>query len=97
MVTVTTHRYFEKEIRKIPKNVIKKIDDLVNNLAQCGSIDDVLKYDNIEPLVNSYGYYRIRFGKYRCGIEIKREENTVILYHIGTRGDFYKYFPPKNK
>jgi len=50
---------------------------------------------NLKKLINSDGYYRLRFGKYRVGVFMNKEEKTFELALVQKRGDFYKHFPPK--
>jgi len=46
---------------------------------------------NLKKLKGSETYYRIRFGKYRIGLEMTN--NTVIFARCLHRKDVYRYFP----
>ena len=59
-----------------------------DTLPNVNSLQDL---PNINALVGSADRYRIRIADYRVGIEINGD--TVELFRVLHRKEFYRYFP----
>lgn len=74
----------EKDLKKIPKsllkNVIKKLTNLGNNPFQYGYI----------KLSGSDEFYRIRVGDYRILYSVDTKQKIVIVNYVRHRKDVYK-------
>lgn len=80
---------FLKQLASIPSETRTKIeqfafDELVSisNISQVGKIEKMQGYD---------GFYKIRFGHYRLGLQL--ENGAVILKTVMHRKEIYKFFP----
>jgi len=74
----------KKEIKKIPKDLIKAIED---------GIEDLEKNPKPHGSKKIKGYanlWRIRFGKYRVVYELHEIEKRVIIFRIRHRKDVYE-------
>jgi len=92
-VKVEFRKSFEKDIRKLPEQKIKnQLKDLIFNIQSASGPGEI---HNIKKLKGTSGFYRIRMGDYRIGIEIIKDK--LIFFRILHRKDLYKYFPPSNR
>lgn len=77
----------EKEIKKLPKPIAKKIVESISLLAT-NPFAEVLRFKKLRTQAN---LYRIRVGDYRVIYEIKGDLLLVIVVRIGHRKDVYRY------
>ena len=82
-------RSFEKDAKRLPHDVQKKLKQLILQLQQAKSFSDL----GCEKLSGSQNAYRIRLGNYRIGIY--KEEEMVVLSRVLNRKEIYRYFPKK--
>jgi mRNA interferase RelE/StbE len=82
-------RSFEKDAKKLPKEVQLKLKEIINLIQQSSNFSEL----NAEKLAGSKDAYRIRLGNYRIGIY--KEDNTIILSRVLNRKEIYRYFPKK--
>lgn len=77
----------QKEVRKIDKNTQKKIrEHIEKKIAKLENPRDIGK-----PLKGNFGeLWRYRIGDYRIICEIKDEEISILVIHIGHRKNVYK-------
>lgn len=87
-MNVIADKSFQKDISKLDSANRKQILNIVINLTQSESINDIPNFKKIKGFKNMY---RIRFGNYRIGIRLNN--NTIISVRILHRKDIYKYFP----
>ncbi|MBC8043160.1 MAG: type II toxin-antitoxin system RelE/ParE family toxin [Rhizobacter sp.] len=80
---------FEKDLKKVRdqkvKDAVKKVIEAAENSSSLSELGDVKK------LKGTSGYYRIRIGNYRIGVEIKG--NTIEFIRCLDRKEIYRYFP----
>ncbi|NBS62710.1 MAG: type II toxin-antitoxin system RelE/ParE family toxin [Microbacteriaceae bacterium] len=74
-----------KNQRKLPKSVVRRIHDGLNQIA--ASEDPLAR---LIPLSGEWrGYYKVRFGPYRVRIEADTDNQRLIVHKIGPRQNFY--------
>jgi mRNA interferase RelE/StbE len=74
----------EKDLRKIPKEIIPHIFEHIENLAAEPVPHDAYKLASAEHL------YRIRTGDYRVVCRVLHESREVIVYYIRHRSVAYR-------
>lgn len=80
---------FEKDLKKLKdRTVLQAIKEIIADVKQATTIRDIA---NLKNLKGYETYYRIRFGRYRIGLEITND--TVIFVRCLHRKDMYRYFP----
>ena len=82
--SVTFKKSAEKDLRKIPKELIPHIFDHIENLAADPVPSDAYKLAGAEHL------YRIRTGDYRVIYQVLHENHTVLVYYIRHRSVVYR-------
>jgi mRNA interferase RelE/StbE len=81
---------FLNDLKRLKKQPIyQQIYSLAfDTLPNVNSLQDL---SNVKALVGSTNRYRIRIGDYRVGIEINGD--TLELFRVLHRKEFYRYFP----
>lgn len=80
---------FEKDLKKLKnRTVLQTVKEIITEVKQAATIRDIA---NLKKLKGYETYYRIRFGRYRIGLEITND--TVIFVRCLHRKDMYRYFP----
>ena len=74
-----------KKLRKIPKNLVKRIQQKLLEIAKNPSKD----HPNAKKLVGRDGY-RLRVGDWRVIYEIDNDKIVILVLTIDTRGGVYK-------
>lgn len=83
-------RTFLKDLARIPKPYQQKIEDLIFHLIP--ESQDIFSEFDIQKMRGMPGFFRIRSGQYRIGIELT--ENDRLLFHrIKSREEIYSVFP----
>jgi len=86
---VEYRKKFLKELSKIPSKTRKNIEHFVfEELQSYTAINESAK---IEKLKGYRNYYKVRFGDYRIGLQIKR--NKIICERVLHRREIYRRFP----
>ena len=84
MYEIYLERAAEKDLKKLPTNVlnpvINKIKALANNPHPRRS----------KKLIDSESFYRIRIGSYRVIYEVIESSRIIRIYKIKHRKDIYK-------
>jgi mRNA interferase RelE/StbE len=75
---------FEKDLRKIPKELLLHIFEHIENLSM-----DPLPHD-VQKLAGAKSLYRIRVGEYRIIYQVLHESHEVIVYYIRHRSVAYR-------
>lgn len=89
-MTVEFDRSFERSLLKLNDRSLKeKLFQVIIKLEQA---KDLASVRNIKKLSGYKGFYRIRIGDYRLGIE-SRSTDTVRLIVFAHRKDIYSVFP----
>jgi mRNA interferase RelE/StbE len=70
--------------KKIKERIVKVIDE-------CKRANLPSEIRNLKKLEGYDGFYRIRVGDFRIGIEIKA--GVICFYRVANRKDIYKIFP----
>lgn len=76
-------RNAEKDFRKTPKAIQKKLSSVIIKL------NDNPKPPNVRKISGSENYYRIRVGDYRIVYEINHREKKVNIFRIRHRREAY--------
>ena len=80
---------FEKDLKKLKdRTALQTVKEIIAEVKQANTIRDIA---NLKKLKGYEIYYRIRFGRYRMGLEITND--TVIFVRCLHRKDLYRYFP----
>lgn len=74
-----------KRLRRLPKNLVKRITEKLQIIA----IDPYGSHNNVKKLVNRPGY-RLRVGDWRIIYEIDGEKLKILVLEIDTRGGIYQ-------
>jgi len=82
---------FLRDLKKFKRQ--KAIYDAIftiafDTLPQADRLQDV---PQVKALIGNPGRYRIRWGDYRIGLEVKGD--AVELVRVLHRRDFYRYYP----
>lgn len=81
--TVNYHRDLEKEVRRLPKQYIKRILETVEGLAKDPKPRGSKK-------IEGHDLWRVQVGIYRILYEIDDQKRIVSTYRIGHRKDIYR-------
>ena len=84
---------FRKAARQLSSETRKKLANVIIEIEAAETISDLTNCKEMQGKANK-GYFRVRFGDYRLGFTVD-DENTIFLVDVGSRGDFYKTYPPK--
>lgn len=80
---------FEKDLKKLKdRAVLQTVKEIIADVKQAKTIRDIA---HVKKLQGYERYYRIRFGRYRIGLEINHD--AVIFVRCLHRKDMYRYFP----
>ncbi len=74
-----------KKLSKIPKNLIKRVQNKLTEIAKNPYGDN----PNVKKLVRREGY-RLRIGDWRIIYEIDNNKIVILVLDIDTRGNIYK-------
>ena len=80
---------FYKGLTKIKDITI--LENVKKIILQVENSPNIQHIANIKKLVGYKSFYRIRFGDYRIGLELK--EDTIWFIIIENRKNIYKIFP----
>jgi mRNA interferase RelE/StbE len=73
-----------KDIRRIPKNILRSIQDRIGALATTPLPPGA------EPIEGYAHHYRIRIGRYRVVYEVATAIRIITIVKIGHRKDVYR-------
>jgi mRNA interferase RelE/StbE len=80
---------FHKRLMKIKdKSVLEKVKQVILQAEEAFSVQEI---PHIKKMEGFKTFYRIRFGDYRIGLELRK--NTVWFITVAHRKDIYKRFP----
>lgn len=84
MYSVEFKQSVSKDLKKIPKQFVKKIFANIDKLQ-------INPYkQNIKKLVSTESFFRLRVGDYRIVFQISNNERKIIIYYISHRKEVYK-------
>lgn len=78
-------RRAEQELRRLPNNIIRRIDEIFDQLSQDPRPRGVVKL-----IGQKDAHWRIRVGTYRILYEIDDQLRRVDIYRIKHRRDVYR-------
>jgi mRNA interferase RelE/StbE len=86
MPTLLVHRraarYLERMDARTKAQLVTKLQRLASNLGEMSGV---------KPMAGEWaGFYRIRHGDLRVIYFLDRPADTIVIAHIGPRGDIYK-------
>jgi mRNA interferase RelE/StbE len=84
LYSLTFRKSVEKDLRKIPKEIILHIFEHVENLTSEPIPHDAYKLTSAENL------YRIRVGDYRVIYQVLHSNREVIVFYIRHRSVAYR-------
>jgi mRNA interferase RelE/StbE len=80
---------FLKDLAKVPEADRKKIEQF--SFSEISNYTSLQSIKRAEKLQGHKGFYKIRFGNYRVGIQFIN--NTITFERVMHRKEIYKYFP----
>jgi len=83
---------FIKNSSILPPKLRKRISNFIFKILP----DSEFPYGLFEKMTGFKNYYKKRFGDYRLGVEIDKDNKLIIILTIMHRKEIYRYFPPKN-
>ncbi len=83
--TVRLTRRAEQELRRLPNNVIRRIDNTLDQLRQNPRPRGV-----VQLIGKNESHWRIRVGTYRILYQIDDQLRRVDIYRIKHRKDVYR-------
>jgi len=75
------HEKAVKELKKVDNSIRERIKKEIKELANNSEKGKHLHYCN---------FWSLRIGDYRAIYELKKEEKTIIILHIGHRDNVYE-------
>jgi mRNA interferase RelE/StbE len=75
-----------KSYFKLPIDIKKQIDIKLTRIAE----NPYEKYNNVTPLVDMRGCYRLRVGDWRVIYEIINQTLTIYVLKFGQRKEIYR-------
>ena len=93
-MVVAIQTKFEKELRKTPDHIQDQARIVIGKLMAASSLETAgVDYKMMKGQKKGRGFYRIRVGDYRIGIQYLHPD--VIIMRVLHRGKVYGAFPPK--
>ena len=78
-----------RDVRKLrDRQLSTSLEGVIEQVEAAGKLADI---SDLKKLKHRGGYFRIKVGEYRCGLQI--EGNMVTLVRLLHRKDIYRYFP----
>ncbi len=89
---VKYRKKFLKQLSKIQLNIREQIEEFV--FKQLPVTTSISESGKIEKLTGYKGFYKVRFGVFRVGIESKanNDGSVLIIRTVMQRKDIYKFF-----
>lgn len=81
---------FRKNLAQLPNSAQLQAIEAIEKIEIATNFSDI---PHLKPLKGYKNFYRMRVGSYRIGLFWDGQQ--FIIERIGTRGDFYKTYPPK--
>ena len=82
--SIVLKKSVEKDIRKLPKNVIPRIVSRIEALASDPYPKNSVKIEGAERT------YRLRVGDYRIIYQVDKERREILILHVRHRRDAYR-------
>lgn len=86
MFRVVLHRRAVRYYKRLEEKVRQQLRVRLESLAR-----DPLGAPGVKPMAGEWkGYHRLRHGDLRLIFSVDPESRTVVIAHLGPRGDIYK-------
>jgi mRNA interferase RelE/StbE len=86
MAQIVLHRRAARYFERLDERVKSQLRDKLNELAR-----DPFRMQGVKPMQGEWkGFYRLRHGDLRIIYMFDAASDTVLIAHIGPRGDVYK-------
>ena len=93
-MVVTLKTSFVKELKRLPPKNQLVVFKILQALRDSDTLETSgVDWTRMEGQKKTEGYYRIRVGQYRVGIDYVYPD--VLVVTVLSRGNIYKHFPPK--
>lgn len=93
-MVVTVKTSFVKELKRLQPKIQMAVFKILQTLRDADTLETSgVDWTRMEGQKKTEGYYRIRVGQYRVGIDYVYPD--VIVVTVLSRGNIYKHFPPK--
>jgi len=83
MMRILTTRRFERDFRRLPKNVRRRVDEAIRSLAENPYMGRALRG-------RLMGFRSLRIGDYRVIYRVDEKRRAVILFCVGHRRAIYR-------
>ncbi len=87
---VSLKKNFLKKLARLPAPIQQQVEAAIQTVRMAQSLAEI---PQLKLLAGNRHYYRIRMGDYRIGFFLLGTE--AIFESVGSRGDFYKTYPPR--
>ena len=88
-MNVKYEKCFAKDLKNVKeKNFLKRVKEVIDEVKKA---DNLKELNNLKKLKGYDNFYRIKFGDYRVGVEIVKDE--IIFTRLLHRKDIFRYFP----
>lgn len=85
MYEIVFSRRALKELSKLPKDVIQRIREKLEQIA----LDPYGQHNNVTKLTNRPGY-RLHIGDWRVIYELQDDQLVILVLRIASRGEVYR-------
>ena len=75
-----------KAMARLPKKVLRQIAERIDSLADNPFPPDA------EQIKGQVDIWRIRSGDYRIAYTVRKSVLRILVFRVGDRKDFYRYF-----
>ena len=82
---ILLHRRVEKVLRRLPKNIVSRIDRAIQSLGTNPRPTDCKKLAGHENL------YRVRVGDWRISYTVEDDRLIVLVLEVAQRGGAYRF------
>ena len=88
-MNVKYEKSFAKDLKNVKeKNLLKRVKEVIDKVKKA---DNHKELNNLKKLKGYDNFYQVKFGDYRIGVEIVKDE--IIFTRLLHRKDIYRYFP----
>jgi mRNA interferase RelE/StbE len=88
---VLTMPAFLKQLARLQKSTRRRVESFVFN--ELPSAENPYAIQGVEKLTGHKQFYKVRFGSYRLGLRIDKDNRQVIVHCVLHRRDIYRHFP----
>jgi mRNA interferase RelE/StbE len=89
--TILTRKSFLKDLNSLPAGIRGRVESLVFDVLPAAR--DPFQVGKLEKLKGYEGFYKVRFGSYRLGLQVDSIHREIHLLRVMHRRDIYRHFP----